>query len=273
MLQKIISGGQTGADRAALDVALKFNIPHGGWVPKGRRTESGPLPEIYDLREMPTDAYKDRTLRNILDSQATVIFGSGRLTGGTRLTLELAKNNSRPHIHIDLSQSDPFEASILLHSFIVDSRILRLNVAGPRSSDDPGIYEQVKTILEATFYLLSLNTDPGYALMDPTREIDTEVAYPRRMEEAVGLIAADLSLKTKVSLAKMGDNLIFDLYYTWKEAICRRIGFETGNPVLLDACRAKAGYREAFTTEDGIMEIIKALKDYLNRTYRLKVVK
>ncbi|MCG8566757.1 MAG: putative molybdenum carrier protein [Desulfobacterales bacterium] len=273
MLQKIISGGQTGADRAALDVALKFNIPHGGWVPKGRRTENGPLPEIYELRETPTDEYQDRTLQNILDSQATVIFGNGPLRGGSLLTLKMAKDKSKPHLHIDLSMSDTFEASIILHSFIIDNGISQLNVAGPRASDDPGIYEEVKIILEATFYLLSLDVEAGPTEFDGTLEIEDVVAFPEKVVEAVGLVAADLSLKTKVSLAKLGDNLIFDLYYAWKEPIRLRMGFDFGNTALLEACRERAGYRESFTIEDAIMEIIKALKDYLNRSYRLKVVK
>ena len=273
MLQKIISGGQTGADRAALDVALKFGIPHGGWVPKGRRTENGPLHEVYELQEMDSTAYKDRTLQNILDAQATVIFGNGPLRGGTLLTLELVKDRSRPHIHLDLSQSDTFEATILLHSFIMDNGISQLNVAGPRASDDPMIYEDVKSTLEAVVYLLCLDETPGHPEPNAPPELDSSVAFPSQVSEAVGLVAADLSLKTKVSMAKANDRLVVDLYYAWKEALRCRMGLEYGNMQLLDACREKAGHREIFTIDDAVMEVIKALKDYLNRTYRLKVIK
>jgi hypothetical protein len=81
MIKKIISGGQTGADRAALDVALKFDIPHGGWIPKGRKAEDGPLPEQYQLQEMPTASYPKRTEQNVIDSDGTLIISRGKLTG------------------------------------------------------------------------------------------------------------------------------------------------------------------------------------------------
>ena len=85
MIKKIISGGQTGADRAALDVAIKLNIPHGGWILKGCITEDGPLPEIYNLQEMPTESYPARTEQNVIDSDGTLIIARGKLTGGIRL--------------------------------------------------------------------------------------------------------------------------------------------------------------------------------------------
>jgi len=87
MLQKIISGGQTGADRAALDFAIGFDIPHGGWIPKGRKTEDGVLPDKYKLKEMPTASYPKRTEKNVLDSDGTLILSHGKLTGGSALTV------------------------------------------------------------------------------------------------------------------------------------------------------------------------------------------
>lgn len=89
MIEKIISGGQTGADRAGLDVAIELGIPHGGWIPKGRKTEEGPLPAKYKLKEMRTTSYPKRTEKNILDSDGTVIFTFGKLTGGSELTRRL----------------------------------------------------------------------------------------------------------------------------------------------------------------------------------------
>ena len=83
MITKIISGGQTGADRAALDVAMAHGIPHGGWIPKGRKTEGGPLPTKYQLQEMPTNSYPERTEKNVVDSDGTLIISHGELTGGS----------------------------------------------------------------------------------------------------------------------------------------------------------------------------------------------
>ena len=82
MISKIISGGQTGADRAALDVALKFNIPHGGWIPKGRKTEDGTLPDKYHLQEMPTASYPARTEKNVLDSNGLFLYSSMTSSNG-----------------------------------------------------------------------------------------------------------------------------------------------------------------------------------------------
>ena len=91
MLEKIVSGGQTGADRAALDFAIKQKIPHGGWVPKGGLAEDGPLPKKYKLTEMPTDSYQERTEQNVIDSDGTVIISHGKLTGGSAYTQKMAK--------------------------------------------------------------------------------------------------------------------------------------------------------------------------------------
>ena len=87
MLTKIISGGQTGADRAALDVAIEFDIPHGGWIPKGRRTEDGPLPDRYLLKETKNIGYPQRTEFNIVESDATLILSHGKLAGGSACTV------------------------------------------------------------------------------------------------------------------------------------------------------------------------------------------
>ena len=104
MLTKIISGGQTGADQAGLDVAIKLNIPHGGWIPKGRLTEDGPLAERYNLQEMPSDNYSKRTEQNVIDSDGTVIFSHGKLTGGSAYTGKMAEKHSRPMLHVDMDK-------------------------------------------------------------------------------------------------------------------------------------------------------------------------
>ena len=114
MVKKIISGGQTGADRAALDFARKHKIPHGGWVPKGRIAEDGPLDKNYRLTEMPTTSYQKRTEMNVIGSDGTVIFSHGRLTGGSAYTKTMATKHNRPCLHIDLKEADIFQASLLM---------------------------------------------------------------------------------------------------------------------------------------------------------------
>lgn len=148
MIKKIISGGQTGADRAALDVAIKLDIPHGGWIPKGRKTENGILPDKYQLQEMLTASYPKRTEQNVMDSDGTLIFSRGKLTGGSALTRKLAKQHERPWLHIDLDKVGLTEAYEMIAGWFDEYDVHVLNVAGPRASKDPMIHDVVVIILE-----------------------------------------------------------------------------------------------------------------------------
>jgi hypothetical protein len=150
-ITKIISGGQTGADRAALDFAIKHNIPYGGWVPKGRTTEDGTLPEKYQLQEMPIPDYSKRTEQNVLDSDGTLIVSHALLTGGSALTENLAEKHGKPCVHIDLSKVAMRKAALIVNIWIQRYKIKVLNVAGPRASKDPKIYQATFDLLEAIF--------------------------------------------------------------------------------------------------------------------------
>ena len=141
MLRKIISGGQTGVDRAALDVAMRLGIAHGGWIPKGRLTEDGSLPPQYQLQEMPTDDYAARTEQNVLDSDGTLLISRGSPTGGTDHTRKMALKHGKQLLHIDMALGQrPSDAGSLIASWIEMNRIETLNVAGPRASHDAAIY-------------------------------------------------------------------------------------------------------------------------------------
>jgi hypothetical protein len=149
MIQKIISGGQTGADRAVLDFAIERGIPHGGWIPKGRKAEDGTLPEKYDLQEMPTGSYPKRTEKNVLDSDGTLIVSHGLLTGGSALTTSFAEKHRKPWIHIDLEMTSCAEAARMIREWLERHGIKIMNVAGPRASKDPMIYKATVDLLEA----------------------------------------------------------------------------------------------------------------------------
>ena len=157
MIKKIISGGQTGADRAALDFAIMLDLPHGGWVPKGRKSENGVLPDKYSLKEMPTSSYAKRTEQNVLDSDGTLIVSHGRLIGGSALTKELAEKHGRPCVHIDFDTDNFLDAAKTVQSWVLNNEIKTLNVAGPRASEDPDIYRRTMDILKAVFSLDDLH--------------------------------------------------------------------------------------------------------------------
>jgi len=144
---KIVSGGQTGVDRGALDAAMALGIPHGGWCPKGRLAEDGPIRSIYQLTETDSAVYAVRTERNVVDSDATLIVCRGRPTGGTDLTLRLARRHAKPHLVVDLN--GPVLAKI--RRWLAKVRPATLNVAGPRESQAPGIAAQAKELLIRLF--------------------------------------------------------------------------------------------------------------------------
>jgi hypothetical protein len=147
MIMKIISGGQTGADQAALDAAIALKIPHGGWLPKGRRTETGPLPLRYRLRESKSARYRDRTEKNILAADGTLIFSFGPLSGGSALTEALAIRHGRPFLHIDFELVGPSQAAAMVEAWLHTTQPGSVNVAGPRASSEPRIYEAVYSLL------------------------------------------------------------------------------------------------------------------------------
>lgn len=144
-ISKIISGGQTGVDRAALDVAIDLGIPHGGWCPKGRIAEDGPISLTYQLREMASPDYVERTRKNVLEADGTLILYSNKLEGGTFLTANYAEKIGRPCLKIRLSNPGSFNR---LQEWIVRHKISVLNVAGPRSSKEPTIYQKATKYLQ-----------------------------------------------------------------------------------------------------------------------------
>ncbi len=149
MLQKIVSGGQTGADQGALDAAIAMGVDHGGWLPKDRKTENGPLPPRYQLQEMASSNYADRTLQNVLDSDGTLIISHGPLTGGSALTYSLARRHRRPCLHIDRTRLSRDQAVHRIVKWIQSDAIRVLNTAGPRASSDPRIHAVVKDLITA----------------------------------------------------------------------------------------------------------------------------
>jgi len=148
MAFKIISGGQTGVDRAALDVALKYQIECGGWCPAGRSDEFGRIPEIYPVKELPNAGFAERTVQNVIDSDATVIFYSGEIEGGTEHTLRCCLDQKRPHLIIDATKTSIDEAAKSIANFLQTNQIAKLNIAGPRQSEWPDGYNYAFAGLE-----------------------------------------------------------------------------------------------------------------------------
>ncbi len=146
VFSKIISGGQTGVDRAALDVALELGIPCGGWCPKGRKAEDGPIDPKYPLKETKSVKYQFRIEANVMEADGTLILTSGTPTGGTAFTVEVALKRKKPYLVIDLKRKPN---PSVVRDWGKMLKISILNVAGPRESKIPGIYGKAKNLLRS----------------------------------------------------------------------------------------------------------------------------
>ena len=145
---RIISGGQTGVDRGALDAAMELGIEHGGKCPQGRLAEDGTIPRKYQLKELPSRRYSVRTEQNVIESDATLILHYGELSGGTEFTRRMAIKNAKPYFLYDLTQ--PAELDEVLH-WLADEQVGTLNCAGPRESSCPGIQSLARQLCRELF--------------------------------------------------------------------------------------------------------------------------
>lgn len=194
MITKIISGAQTGADQGALDAAIKLGVPYGGWIPKGRLTEDGPLPDKYQLIEMFNKSYPARTEKNILESDGTLILSHTKLTGGSRLTEKLVNKHGKPCLHINLDGRLLKDAAAEAHTWVEGNDIEVLNVAGSRSSKDPLIYRDTLYIVESILYLGKIGAPAGASIEDYTHEqLVNAFLVPKSVDEAVDVLLQRLT--------------------------------------------------------------------------------
>jgi len=149
MLRRIVSGGQTGVDRGALDAAIAAGLEHGGYCPRGRRAEDGSIPARYQLEELAARSYRARTEANVVHSDGTLVLAPGALTGGTKLTVQLARHHQRPVLVIDIAKEgiDAIVSQVL--AWLQAESIEVLNVAGPRASSAVGIASLAHDVIAA----------------------------------------------------------------------------------------------------------------------------
>jgi hypothetical protein len=265
VIEKIISGGQTGADQGALDAAIRLGIDHGGWIPKGRKTEAGPLADRYRLDEMPTADYHPRTEKNVFSAEATVIFSHGPLKGGSRLTRQLAEHHGRPWLHIDLDTTAAFDAARKLNDWIRQYDIKVLNVAGPRASEDPLIYQATADILESAYYLGLVQLPGGDTIGGPA-------SLPETVDEAVADLVERLRLKDKSAIANLDRDQLDSLLQALEIYLNDEFALGRGNDLLMASCTRYLD--EALAGEpEPAMAIITELWKQLVRTHRLRLVK
>jgi hypothetical protein len=145
---RIISGAQTGVDRAALDMALKHHVPCGGWCPQGRMAEDGVIPASYPVKELSDGGYDERTLRNVQQADGTVIIYFGQPSGGTETTLLYCLQHKKPYLLVDARELETSRAAQRIKAFVDALAGGTLNFAGPRASDEPKAYPYASSVIE-----------------------------------------------------------------------------------------------------------------------------
>lgn len=272
MLRKIISGGQTGADQAALDAAIKLNIPHGGWVTKGRATEKGPLPDKYNLTEMPSSSYALRTEQNVIDSNGTLIVSHGSLSEGSDYTRKMALKHHRPWLHIDLNKTPAFKAATLILSWLKENGVEILNVAGPRASKDDHIYRAVFKLIESVHYLEMIKSGRPQAGKFQESKHSLLEKQPQTVQEAIQKIIGELPLKEKATIANMAEDELNHLNAHFERYIMDKFGLWSGNQKLFESCLELADY-PLRNEEDAVSVLVKALWQFLKETHKLRIIK
>ena len=272
MIRKIISGGQTGADQAALDAAIKLGLPHGGWIPKGRLTENGPLPDKYKLTEMPTTAYVLRTEQNVIDSNGTLIISHGKLSNGSDYTRKMAIKHHRPWLHVDLNKTPAFKAATLICSWIDENAIEILNVAGPRASKDDQIYPAVLKLIESVHYMELMTTAHPQAVKFQNHSRASTEKQPETVQEAIEILISNLALKEKTTIANMSEEELIKLNANLGRHIMDKFGLWSGNEKLVESCLDLADY-PLHNEDDAAAVIVRELWLKLRQTHKLRIVR
>ena len=231
MINKIMSGGRTGVERAALDVAIKLDIPHGGWIPKGRETEGGALAKKYKLIEIPASSHFEHTEKNVLDSDGTLILSYGKLTGGSALIRKMAEKNSRPWHYVDLNTTNDFVAAQTISTWIVENGVGILDIAGSGAGNDPKIYKTTAKILETVLYLDLM----GFSLRTADRALKS---LPKTVDDAADFLVSKLSLRDKSMVANMNREDLPSIYPSLGEFIKSNFGLRQGNEELIASCQS-----------------------------------
>lgn len=271
---KIISGGQPGADQAALDAAMELGIDHGGWIAKDRLTEEGPLPEKYNLEETPTGGDSGSSERNVLDADGTVVITRGQPTGASKRTVALARRHGRPCLHLDLYKVHPLKASSKLHQWILAHGVKVLNVAGSRSAEDRAIYNDAYQVIWGLFVLDTLGADQGpdagaFRLEDLSRKI---AQWPETVEAAVDFLERYLSLEQRVGISRMNERALGEVQAGIGGWIGDTLGLRRGNQKLLKNVEVWAA-RTIGSADEATFVILDALAQRLRQTHRLRVIK
>jgi hypothetical protein len=274
ILNKIISGGQTGAEHAALDAAIRLGIPHGGWVCKGRVNKNGIIPYHYQLQEMSTANPFIVAAKNLLESDGTVIFSHGPLLGRARWVSQLAERHAKLWRHIDFERFEPGEAATEIHIWSHYRDIGVLNVTGTEESKDSTIGEWTYWAIRYLIILDAMDAQPGtpperIKLVDANERLPI---WPRTIEQAVDYLEAVLPPDIRFLMAEVGTDAVKHPSQELLGQVSDLLALWHGNYPLLSAA-GKYIEREPLSPDEALMVIWGALSERVVETHRLRLVK
>ena len=274
MIKKIISAGRTFSDQRALDVAIKLGLAHGGWIPKGRITKTGILPEKYKLKEMPTDNYSECIEQNVKDSKGTLIISYGKLTGDYDYARKVTLNHGHSLLGIDLNQTIPFKAASFVNDWVQLKTIDVLYVIGPKVCVHPDAWKHTAHIVEGALTLDLMDTPPDYHATDFTKKecLDKRPVIPKAVDEAVDQIIKDMPLKDSVYMAHLKKEGLRSLNLCLGVFIKNQFLQKDVNKELLESCILVSG-KDNLNENSAAFIIIEKLWEKLQGTHRLRVVK
>jgi hypothetical protein len=274
MLKKIISSGQTEAELAALDAAIKLGIPHGGWIPQKKATETGALSAKYRLQEMPTHTYSECIEQNVIDSKGTLIISYGRPSGNLDFARKMTLKHRHQLLGIDLELTNFIEAASLVHDWIQLRRIDALYVTGSDAAVNSDVGNHTTFIVESAILLGLVNaasdSQPAQALSEGSSGKPFDI--PKTVTEAVDQIILEMSLKDRVKLANLEREDMEPFGVPFRIFIRNRLFQKGANRDLIKSCIAASGNGDLDESKAALV-IIEKLWERLKETHKLKIVK
>lgn len=273
-IKKIISGGQTDSDHTVIDAAIKLGVPYDGWIPKGRMTETGPLPSKYLLQEMPADNYYDCIMQNVLDAKGTLILSSDKLTGDLNYARKTTLKHRRQLLGIDLNQTVFFKASSLVNDWVQLQHIDVLYIVTASIKINPNVVKYTRQIVEGALLLDIMEASAGTRINDDTRKecLTKMFVPPKTVDDAVHQIISNLPLNDRVRIAKMKITDLEPVYMTLGMFVRNQVLQNNMNQELFESCRAASG-NDNLNEVTASFVIIEKLWEKLQKSHRLRVVK
>ncbi|MBA7495528.1 hypothetical protein ES702_06115 [subsurface metagenome] len=274
MLKKIISGGQTVSDQAALDAAISLGISHGGYIPWGRMTEIGTLPLKYKVHELNTDNHLDCIERNVKESKGTLIISAGELNDDSKYARKITIKHSHQFFVFDLELTPSFQAPTLINDWIQLFNIDVLYIIGPFTYEYLNIDRHMTIIVEGALLLAIMDAPQGSKVTDYYKDMYLQKLpiLPKTVNEAVDQIISDMTLEERVRMANFDKEELRVINYSLSIFIRNQLFMKDINKELFESCRIVSENKNLNETTAALV-IIERLWEKLRKTHRLRVVK